>query len=229
MAAARLLDLQVETAPGQGAWRSPDGRFRAGFAHGASGVAYALARSASVCRLPGAIPAATRALAWERSVFSASDRNWPSLRADGGTTIMTAWCHGAAGVGLARALTRGLLADPLAEEDLRTAIETTVRAGESRFDHLCCGTLARAETLLAAGTRLGDTGLVDGARYLARSVADRILAGGLPAARVADYEYGMLQPGFFQGASGVGYQLLRIADPSALSSVAGFEYPLEVR
>jgi type 2 lantibiotic biosynthesis protein LanM len=228
-AATRLLDLQVETAPGQGAWRSPDGRLRAGFAHGASGIAYALARAAGPCRLPAAIPAVTRALAWERSVFSPLDRNWPSLRGDGGTAIMTAWCHGAAGVGLARVLTRDLVADPLIDEDLRVALDTTARAGASRFDHLCCGTLARAEALLAAGTRLARVALADGARRLARPIADRIVESGLAGARVADYEFGMLQPGFFQGASGVGYQLLRMVHPATLPSVAGFECPTEVR
>ena len=33
----------------------------------------------------------------------------------------------------------------------------------------------------------------------------------------------MFEPGFFQGLSGIGYQLLRLAAPSRLPSVLSFE------
>jgi len=185
----------------------------------------ALARFAALTGSSSARDAARDAIAWERSAFSLPDRNWPAIRADGGTAIMTAWCHGAAGIAIGRAMIDDLLKDPGIREEIRQAVATTAAAGPARLDHLCCGTLARAEALLMAGLRLGRAEWVDAARSLAGPVADRLRRDGIAGARTAGFEYGLFQPGFFQGVSGIGYQLLRLSQPALLPSVAGFEAP----
>ena len=52
--------------------------------------------------------AALEGLAYERSLYSPADRNWPDLRESsldlpgsdpGSPYFMSAWCHGAAGIG----------------------------------------------------------------------------------------------------------------------------------
>ncbi|HEY3383784.1 MAG TPA: type 2 lanthipeptide synthetase LanM family protein [Vicinamibacterales bacterium] len=224
--AGRLLIRRQRRVSGDtAAWASPDGRLRAGFAHGAAGAAYALARLATATGSAGAARAAADAVSWERAVFSPADGNWPSVRSDGGTTMMTAWCHGAAGIALGRALMRPMAAscdvDAL-DADIRMAAETTGRAGASRFDHLCCGTLSRAEALLVAGRSLQIGAWIDSARRLAEPIAVRVQRHGAAGAHVAGFEHGTFQPGFFQGLSGIGFELLRVSD-APLPSVAGFE------
>ena len=205
------------------AWRSPDGCFRAGVGHGATGGALALARFAVATADRAAVAAAREALAFERAVFSLPDRNWPAVRGDGGVAVMTAWCHGAAGIGLGRALMPPLAADASLSQDLAYAAEATMAAGPGRFDHLCCGTFSRVEALLTMGARAAKDEWIAAARALAEPVARRIASHGMAAARTAGFERGMFEPGFFQGLSGIGYVLLRLTDPGALPSVSGFE------
>jgi lantibiotic modifying enzyme len=220
---ARLLALQQPTGEGAAAWPSDDGRVHAGFAHGASGIALALGRLHGVApdvRLPSAV---RRALGHARLSYSAAERNWPLQRKAGGTLPMVAWCHGAPGIALARALLADGLLDAAAREDLDLALATTAEAPPGRFDHLCCGRLGRAEVLLAAGRRLGRASLVEAGLALAEAVAERVLASGRLGARTAGFEWRVTLPGFFEGLSGIGYALLRFAAPERLPCVLGFE------
>lgn len=222
-AGERLLELQTITGDGAAAWPSEDGRVHAGFAHGASGIALALGRlhaAAPDVRLPGAV---RRALQHAGLSYSAAERNWPLQRRLGGTLPMVAWCHGAPGIALARVLMPAALLDDAAREDLKTALATTAATPAGRFDHLCCGRVGRADVLLTAGRRLGNRSLQDAAAELALPVAERVLASGRLGARTAGFEWRVTLPGFFEGLSGIGYALLRIAAPERLPSVLGFE------
>lgn len=224
-ACARILvERQVPCGDGR-AWPSRDGHVRAGFAHGAAGAAYSLVRFAAASGWAPARSAAVEALAFERSRYSSADRNWPAIRSDGGTALMTAWCHGAAGIGLGRAMMRGLFDEGGIEQEMRQAADTVIASGSAGLDHLCCGTFSRVESLLTAGTRAGQPAWVDAARALAGPVARRLREEGIAGARTGGFEYGLFQPGFFQGVSGIGYELLRVSQPSLLPSVAGFEAP----
>lgn len=218
----RLLAAQVATETGA-AWPAPDGCARAGFAHGAAGIAYALARLFALTRQEDLLEAARRAHRHERGLFSPADRNWPLLRPGGATTVLTAWCHGAPGVGLARALSLDVLKDDDVLGEIRVAMETTSLARPGRFDHVCCGNLGRSEALLTVGRRIGDGSLVATAEAMAARVAERAREGRRAGVRTAGFEHGAFRPGFFQGLSGIGYQLLRTAAPSRLPSVLGFE------
>ncbi|MEO6019632.1 MAG: lanthionine synthetase LanC family protein [Knoellia sp.] len=79
------------------------GRPLCGLAHGASGVAWALAEAAAVWpRLAqNALELAGEALAWEASWSDPARGGWPDLR-DGDVTWPDLWCHGAAGAGVVR-------------------------------------------------------------------------------------------------------------------------------
>ncbi|WP_353952247.1 lanthionine synthetase LanC family protein [Knoellia sp. S7-12] len=74
-----------------------------GLAHGASGIAWALAEAAAVWpRLaPAALELAGEALAWEASWSDPARGGWPDLR-EGDVTWPDLWCHGAAGAGAIR-------------------------------------------------------------------------------------------------------------------------------
>jgi len=82
-------------------------------------------------------------------------------------------------------------------------------------DGLCCGNLGRADLLLAAGR-------ADRAAHLASRVVERSRqSGGYKLSGQSGR--GFFDPSFFQGISGIGYQLLRIAHPEQLPCVLVWE------
>ncbi|HTT69993.1 MAG TPA: type 2 lanthipeptide synthetase LanM, partial [Anaeromyxobacteraceae bacterium] len=218
----RLVAAQREAGAG-GAWPASDGGLHAGFAHGAAGIASALARLHSVAGEEPLTRAVARAHRFERSLYSPARGNWPHVRGRGGTMWLMAWCHGAPGVALGRLLEGGAAADPEGGADLETALAATRRTLPGRYDHLCCGSLGQAEVLLAAGRARSDPELGGEAAERARAVARRILCEGWRGVRSTGFEQRAFEPGFFRGLAGVGYQLLRTAHPDRLPSVLGFE------
>lgn len=224
----QLVARQIDAKDGA-AWPSHDGVMLAGFAHGAAGIAYALARLYQATGDRTFLDTATRAHAYERSVFSASDRNWPVLRSGQdsgvGAPMMTAWCHGAPGVVLARALAADLVADSAMQVEIAVGLETTSRPGALQADHLCCGNLGRAEVLFTAGHRIKSLDAIGAALKIAGSVVHKARERGHFKLTSSGYEYEVFDPGFFKGLSGIGYALLRLAQPAKLPSVLGFEAP----
>jgi lantibiotic modifying enzyme len=227
-----LIVNQIATPGGGGAWPVQGKHFLAGFAHGAAGIAYALTRLALLTDKRDLLDAAERGYRYERSLFSPAKGNWPVVVRRSGEHLperkkfMTAWCHGAPGVGLARALALDVVCDDDILGEIDAAIRTTAHLESSRSDHLCCGNLGRNDVLLTMGLRLGRPELVDSAKAVAIQVASRAREKGhfrLPSTPVA---YCIFTPGFFQGLSGIGYQLLRNAVPTRLPSVLSFEADL---
>lgn len=228
IACGRLLLSRREAIPSGGwAWRGRDGALLAGFAHGAAGIALALARLYQATANEEFRRAAFQAHVYERGLFSQEARNWPVLPSGeqrrAKPVFMTAWCHGAPGIGLARAGSRAVLADGEVEAEIEAALATTLAAGLMRVDHLCCGNLGPAEVLLTLGRLLGRDELVGEARARAADVLARATEARTFRLRSSESENLCFQPGFFRGLSGVGYELLRMAEPDAIPSVLLFE------
>jgi type 2 lantibiotic biosynthesis protein LanM len=217
-----LLGRRAGTDAGPRAWPTVGGRVLAGFSHGAAGIAYALLRLHAASPDPAWLDAAREGLAFERAVFSPEERNWPDLRpdsgADGKPGFVTSWCHGAAGIGLARLGGLGVLDDPAVRQEIGTAIETTLACGVQAVDQLCCGNFGRVELLLQAGARLGRPELADAARAQTSAVLARVRQGR-PLCYLASVSAPVYNPGLFQGAAGIGYQLLRLAHADRVPSV----------
>ena len=72
------------------------------------------------------------------------------------TRCMTAWCHGAPGIGLARVRSLAHLDDATSRAEIATALATTLAEGFGRNHSLCHGDLGNLEFVLQAGQRLGD-------------------------------------------------------------------------
>jgi type 2 lantibiotic biosynthesis protein LanM len=225
----RLVATQVHTHWGSN-WPSSDARMLAGFAHGAAGIAYALVRLYEATGKRKYLEAALRAHRYERAVYSAAHRNWPLVRSAGHlpgnvAVVMTAWCHGAPGIGLARALVRDAVIreDPEVDEEIEIALTTTAKLAGNPGDHLCCGNIGRCDVLFTAGRQLGRQSAIDAATSLAATIEDQALARGYFQFVSPGSEYVVFEPGFFQGLSGIGYQLLRLAAPGRLPSILAFE------
>jgi type 2 lantibiotic biosynthesis protein LanM len=220
--ARRLLDAHVATGEESAAWPSRNGGMLTGFAHGAAGIAYALSRACAVTGDVEVERMVRRAHHHERRIFSSALRNWPADQ-QGSAALMTAWCYGAPGIGLARALEPDVFRDDVLLGEVRVAMETTAAASPNRVDHLCCGNMGRSEALLTVGTRFGETEVVASGLAIAGRLAESVCAQGGFGARTEGFEHRTFHPGFFRGLAGIGYQLLRTAAPSRLPSVLAFE------
>lgn len=222
---SRLLDTQIRIGPDRGAWPSgSDARARPGFAHGAAGIASALCRYAAQSDDPDVRDAVREAWGYERRVFADNDGGWPAVRRDGGRVTMTAWCHGAPGIALARAGAPASMDDPDLAAEIDIAMRQTLSAAPAPFDHLCCGNLGRADIALTVGRRRGVSAWIDYATSLSQTVARRVRADGRRGMRGRGVQRGAPEPELFQGLAGIGYQLLRSAS-STLPSILAFEAP----
>ncbi|MEU5052264.1 type 2 lanthipeptide synthetase LanM family protein [Streptomyces sp. NPDC021096] len=208
---------------------NPDGPLT-GFSHGASGIAVALARLDAVTGRNDHADVIRGALRFERATFDPAGGSWPDLRnlsAPGDS--MVAWCHGAAGIGMARAaLHRHFPDDAPLREDLDHAVRATLGAGftgeklTGRGNHsICHGDLGNLETLLLAAQVTGDASLAGQVDLLAAG----LLAGIAQEGPLCGVPLGVETPGLMAGLAGIGYNLLRFAKPGAVPSVLLLEGP----
>lgn len=219
-----LLDRRASFEGRPRAWPWPGNEDRApltGYSHGAGGICCALLRLYARTRDPELWEAAQEGLAFERSVYSPEHKNWRDLRVPY-PRFMFAWCHGAPGVALARLGALDVADDAEIRDDVRNGLETTLTLEETWLDSLCCGNVGRAEILLYAHGRLGEPHLLDEARRLVESALDR---------RAANGDFGWIplgwenvhDPSLLRGAAGIGYTLLRFADPASLPCILLFD------
>src|SRR4029077_19307861 len=196
-----------------GGWPAPGGAPLAGFAHGAAGICHALLRLYARTGNPELLAAAQEGIAGERRLYDPGRGNWRDPRHPQAPPRST-WCHGAPGIALARLGALDVLDTPEIRRDIAAAIAATRSEPLTAIDHLCCGNLGRAEILLQASRALADPGLAEAARSLAGRVLQRA-AGGLFRC-VPHGGGGLTDPSFFRGEAGIGFALLRLADPDAL-------------
>ncbi|HTU12261.1 MAG TPA: lanthionine synthetase LanC family protein [Allosphingosinicella sp.] len=205
-------------------WMESDHPHLTGLSHGAGGVAVALLELAKVTGDPRFSEAARAAFAYEDSWFNQAGDFWPDLRLDDQQAAgQSAWCHGAAGIGLARLQAYRLTGDKSylegVERALRVAAKSLVRAfaAGSPSYCLCHGAAGDAELFMLAAETLRD---MDAAQ-LVSAVAWHGLTtfadpkapwpSGVPGAQEA--------PGLMLGAAGTGHFYLRVADPAATPSI----------
>ncbi len=224
----RLLACAQPMPVGMG-WKIPGEETPlTGFAHGAAGIALNLLRLAAVSGEDRFHQAALAALAYERSLFVPEKHNWLDLRrvrtgSERGQPhegkaqyFMTAWCNGATGIGLARLASLPYLDDAMLREEIDAALKSTLCALNCSGDSTPChGLGGHLETLLVA-SQMGEAAPYRAA--LEQGV--NILLEKVRAFRQQKDESAEIEPpGLMVGLAGVGYTLLRQADPAALPSV----------
>ncbi len=209
-------------------WEGDNGPPLCGFSHGASGISVALLRlyTASGDRVfrDGAI----RAVRYERSVFDDGTRSWPDFRpdiddgADDGSG-MCAWCHGAAGIGLARieALRLGVEDGRAYEEDIECAARLVHRDGLGTNHSLCHGDLGNLEFFRACSELRGEGGTAAIQTAAVEPVANSIRQLGW----LCGLPRGIEVPGLMTGISGIGFGLLRAVAPRNVPSILTLEPP----
>src|SRR5262249_30212673 len=136
--------------------------------------------------------------------------NAPAPPEDG--VVRWMWCHGAPGIGLARAALLELRADDGWRADLSVAAWATERHGFGLNHSLCHGDLGNVELLERAAQTLNDTALADAYEARLGAIADSIdrlgWSCGVPL--------GVETPGLWNGIAGIGYGWLRAAAPQEI-------------
>lgn len=173
------------------------------------------------------------ALAYDRSLNQPADQNWADLRlfaaqqAEGRATqknehpsAMVARCHGATGIGLGRVGGLPYLDNELVRQEIDIAIQTTMRQGLLDNHALCHGALGGLDLLVTAVQAL------DNAQYrslLAEATA--MVIASKDQGWVTGAPLGVETPGLMTGLAGIGYKLLRLAEPDRVPSVLLLEPP----
>ena len=220
-----LLEHRSGTDGGARAWLFY-GKRLAGFGHGAAGIAWALLRLFEATSDERFLEAAREGMAYEDSLFDPVVGNWRDVRdlnrVDGHSPFMTAWCHGAAGIGMARLAGLSICQDRARRADVDRALAATAAHSLDDVDHLCCGNFGRLDLLWTAARKLGRPDLAELALRKANWLLKRSEATG--GFRLAQRPVAVSSaPSLFRGAAGVGYELLRLIPASGVPSVLLFE------
>jgi lantibiotic modifying enzyme len=208
-----------------------------GLAHGAGGIGLALLELHSRVGRPVFLEGALGAFAYEDSWFSQEEHNWADLRSDGGPDsvgqapgaeaepgYMTAWCHGAPGIGLIRL--RALALQPEYSEALRANVDAAVEATTRRLRQMqgtpasdvtpCHGAAGLIELLSCVGRSLDR----EDAREAARRAWTAVLKEHQESSGwVTGIASGGKNQSLMLGTSGIGYSLLRFRDPASVPSI----------
>jgi type 2 lantibiotic biosynthesis protein LanM len=201
-----------------------------GFSHGTAGIAWALLELAAVTGEERFRKTALSAIAYERSVFSPQAGNWPDHRLVeaagpqkgkeiGFNTFY--WCHGAPGIGLSRLRALRHLHDPVVQHEVDTALTSTLAHGFDRGHSLCHGDLGNVELLLQAGQTFHEERWLFEAYRRAAMVLDSIEKNGW----LCGNPLGEESPGLMTGLAGIGYGLLRLAEPERVPCVLTLDPP----
>ena len=197
----------------------------AGLLHGAAGIAYSLLRLYEITTDTDYRDAARQAINYENTLYAVDANNWYDLRREKPALQTCAICHGAAGIGAARLAGLAVLDNQSVRSDISHALAQTAESQHlSHFDHVCCGSMGRIDTLLLGSQILGDQELHAKAAHYASWIIGRADAKTQFSLKLA-LPTTMVDWGFFQGLSGIGYQLLRLARPNVLPSVTILEWP----
>ncbi len=189
----------------------------AGFSHGLAGVSYALGKLYKLTNYKDGLSIIYKLIKIENNYYNDNIENWTDLRSDHPSSLNDSpihWCHGAAGIGLSRLKNRGTIDT---SKDIEKALKAVIKNGLYRdSDCLCHGNLGNIELLLEAYKENGDLNLYNKA----------ILRGNEIIRESEDkngYRNGVGQefdsPNFMLGLSGMGYEMLRLLDPSKYPSV----------
>jgi hypothetical protein len=236
----------AEREPGGWCWGTMRGsavRHLCGYAHGSAGVGHALLELYLATGDSRYRYAMEQAFLYENQFFSEESSNWPDLRHNelgeylyagrteelrqrlrGGDVMepqppryMSAWCHGAPGIGLSRLRAWQTLGEPAYLADARAAIAATEASlADPRLNFsLCHGRGGNAETMVMGAEILGEPQLLERPRQVAMEGWELYESQGLPWP--CGTMGGASDPGLLLGESGIGYYFLRLARPETPS------------
>ncbi|MBR8827891.1 MAG: type 2 lantipeptide synthetase LanM family protein [Gomphosphaeria aponina SAG 52.96 = DSM 107014] len=180
-----------------------------GFAHGAAGIAWALLQLGELTERESFYQAGVAAIAYERNKLSGDTKN-------------PIWCNGITGIGLARLAGLKYLNDSQTHAEINTAMEIILERGWGLNHSLCHGDLGNLELLLQAREILKEAKLEKQINYIAAMILESSQKNGWLCGTLLGVE----TPGLMIGLAGIGYGLLRLAQPQRVPNVLLLEPPV---
>ena len=164
---------------------------------------------------------AGRALALNRLCDATGDARF---RIEGPEALaQDAWCRGAAGHGLSILASTGSSTADL-DQDVEVALDASGRLDETNPDSLYEGLFAMVELQLECARHARKPRYSQIAQELAMRVV-RTAGDGAQYRLYSRLPLGAYSPGFYQGMSGIGYELLRLHNPELLPSLLLWDVP----
>ncbi|MCF4965699.1 type 2 lantipeptide synthetase LanM [Nostoc sp. CMAA1605] len=213
-----LLDLRQNANSVDQVWlnSNEEAEVLIGFSQGIAGIAYTLLRLYAATQNVVFLSAAQAAISYEQNYLTEKgdllDISSLSL------SSINSWCHGLAGITLARLGTFRILNTNEISQEIDNNLSKVLKGNLEPLDSLCCGSFGYLEVLLLASEQLERPELLETARQkivlaLHRKQQNRSFQL-LPKLSPDVYH-----PGFAQGKAGIGYALLRFLYPQRLPSV----------
>jgi len=223
-----LLQHRTKSSNGFNVWKTMAGSpHLTGFSHGAAGIAYSLLKLYQITGKTEFFDAAMDGILFEDAEFDSQENNWPDHRIfeddeaeKGESRFMCAWCHGAPGIALSRVGTLDILDSVEIRNDIQKGLQTTCDSPIHPIDHLCCGNTGRAEVLLTAGIKLSEPKWIQEAHSITSRFINRADKDGFLR---PNFVFDFFNPTLFQGSAGLGFHLLRLAEPKQFPSILLFE------
>jgi len=212
-----LLKNRIRAKNGTRVWKTLGNNSpQVGFAHGQSGIGYALIRLWEETGKKPYRDGALEALEFESANYSDDCGNWPDMRTPSHPTYPDQWCYGRSGIGIARIGMAKYTDDSTVTSGLERAVENATTV-VGPHDHLCCGNAGRAEFLI-----LADQGKeMDQARQIIGGMMSRKEETG--AYRTPAGTKHIPKPSLFLGVSGIAYEMLRVINPEVLPCILLWE------
>lgn len=216
-----ILNKRRKNKDGTCAWEYQTSKCLIGFSHGSSGIISCLSKAIDSLQKNRLEKIINKTLCFEASNYSKRFNNWADHRFDKVLWDSVSWCHGAAGVGFSRLVLLRFLKNKRLKTELENAVRKTREVGIGYIDTVCCGNFGRIDFLLTLGLESGCSVLIDEAYKLAKSVIEKREKDGFNF--FTNFKTADINVGFYQGISGIGYELLRLVDPISFKSVLIFD------
>jgi type 2 lantibiotic biosynthesis protein LanM len=207
----------------------------AGLGHGNAGIALSLFQLYATTGEKRFYQTAEQALAYERRLFSEPHQNWLHLLkiaksdqtkegendSSNSEHFMTAWCHGATGIGLGRLASLPFSNDAIMLTEIDAAVKTTLKKGFGHSHSLCHGDFGSIELLLTASQILDEPSYRHEFNRWSKIILDEITTYGWQTGMPTALE----SPGLMLGLSGIGYSCLRLVEPERVPCLLVLEPP----
>ncbi len=188
-----------------------------GYSHGNAGYAHAFSIANEIKPDKNYIKIIENLIKSENKFFDETYHNWPDFRYDDSTAegkrFVSAWCHGAPGIGLGRLkLWESSKADEYLN-DYKNAINGLEKSQERNSYCLCHGMSGNIELVLSGM----EIGVINKELYY-ESFIDNMI-DSIHNDLLSNRHPQLLGPELMTGLSGICFQLLRILNPKNVPSV----------
>lgn len=217
------LDAHAIWNGGACSWVSsiPSVEATSGFAHGVSGIAYALLRAHEFCGGVDSLRLIEGAHLYLEKCRVEGSNGWQEEPSRPSSQPMDVWCHGAAGIGRFYFEAGKVLGEPYRTRS-DAALDLMAKSYEFDNDSLCHGVLGNIDVFIDIAVRHPEHAWYEEAKAIVESVASSISSRELKCGN----KYHHHSVSLFNGFSGMALQMKRAASPIHLPSVLAFEGPL---